>query len=363
VTDAPGTHGASPLVSVITPAYNAAATLGDALTSVLNQTFADWEGILVDDGSTDDTAAVAMRFVETGRFRLIRQANGGQSAARNTGIAAARGAWLVYLDSDDWLAREYLERMTDAIARDPTLDAVVCGCARVWPSGELGETAIYELSAFDDPFPAFAVDCPVAMHNCMVRKRLVQSVGGFDTSLRACADWDHWQRIARTGPRFGIVRDVLAFYRMRPGSLATRADRALLDGCAVIRRGHARDPRVPSPDPRYVDGLPVSGLPEALYRQAIWAASIMLAQRQDPRPLLSLMGDERAPSLDPERVARWMFRAIPHAGSQRESDWPTIWPEVVEHLRAYFDALESQSGAEGLALRCFTRMREFCGQT
>jgi GT2 family glycosyltransferase len=350
----PGTGaGPSPKVSFVVPAYNAAATLAEAVGSIRAQTFGDWEAVIVDDGSTDDTAAMAMRYVEEDpRFRLIRQHNRGLSAARNAGIRVSQGEWLVFLDSDDWLAPEYLDLMVRKVAAHPNLAAVVCGCVRVTPSGGHHETAIYEPPSMSDPFPAFAVDCPIAIHNCTVRRSLVETLGGFDTTLDSCQDWDFWQRVARTTSPFGTVQEVLAFYRTRPGSISSKADRALVNGWIVIRRGHAADPRVPAPDPRYATGMPVAGLPEALYRQAVWAASIMLAQGKDARSLLPLMGEQRAASLAPELVAGWLFRSVPHAASREADYWPTLWPEVVKRLTAYLEALEVQSGANGLANRC-----------
>src|SRR5277367_606695 len=92
----------SPPVSVIIPVWNGATVLLETLRSLQVQTYANFEAIIVDDGSTDDTAAIAQKFCETDpRFSLIRQANGGVSAARNTAIERAQGEWLAFLDGDD----------------------------------------------------------------------------------------------------------------------------------------------------------------------------------------------------------------------------------------------------------------------
>jgi glycosyltransferase involved in cell wall biosynthesis len=339
-------------VSVIIPAYNAAATLADTLASLERQAFTDWEAVVVDDGSTDVTAAVVERMaVADPRIRVIRQANAGHSAARNAALAAARGTWIVCLDSDDWVGDRYFEVMTGALAADPALDGVVCGGVRVAPSGEHGEPATYEPRSVANLFWKLTVDCTIAIHNCMVRRSLAVDVGGFDTRLRACADWDFWQKIARTGATFGTVPDVLAFYRTRPGSVSGNAEHALVDGWAVIRRGHARDPRVPSPDPRFAHGADSAGLPAALYRQAVWAASILLARGEDARPLIALMGEERAPSLAPDTVAGWLYEYVPFACSRSTKDWPELWDGVGDLVGRYLEAVEKQSGADGLAKR------------
>src|SRR5271165_4480269 len=96
----------SPSVSVIIPTFNRASTIGKAIASVVSQTFQDFELIVIDDGSTDETADVLLSFANT--IRLIRQENRGVSAARNAGIRAARGRWIAFLDSDDEWHRDKL---------------------------------------------------------------------------------------------------------------------------------------------------------------------------------------------------------------------------------------------------------------
>src|SRR5262245_39894426 len=100
-------------VSIIIPAYNTQATLPKTLASLQAQTNTAWEAIVVDDGSTDLTSEVAATFVAgDSRLRLVRQANAGESAARNAALVHATSDWLVFLDSDDWLLPTFLERMT-----------------------------------------------------------------------------------------------------------------------------------------------------------------------------------------------------------------------------------------------------------
>jgi glycosyltransferase involved in cell wall biosynthesis len=106
----------TPIVSVIIPAYNAAKFVGRTLESLGAQTFAEFEAIVVDDGSNDDTADVVNEVVgRDSRFRLIRQANGGVAAARNRALAEARGRYLANLDSDDMWRPTFLERTIAAL--------------------------------------------------------------------------------------------------------------------------------------------------------------------------------------------------------------------------------------------------------
>jgi glycosyltransferase involved in cell wall biosynthesis len=108
---------AMPSVSAIIPARDAEATLGQTLDSLLAQTVPDWEAVVVDDGSVDGTAEVALAYAARDpRVRLLRARAGGAAAARNAGLALARGRRLLFLDADDWVAPAHLERLLGALA-------------------------------------------------------------------------------------------------------------------------------------------------------------------------------------------------------------------------------------------------------
>ncbi|MEM4724269.1 MAG: glycosyltransferase family A protein, partial [Candidatus Hadarchaeum sp.] len=111
-------------VSVIIPCYNHGHYLPCAVNSVMAQTFADWEAIIVDDGSTDNTREVAAQFTDS-RVRYIYQDNRGLAAARNTGIRAAQGEYLAFLDADDEWEPTFLEACVAALSQQPALAAVV----------------------------------------------------------------------------------------------------------------------------------------------------------------------------------------------------------------------------------------------
>lgn len=112
---------AQPLVSIVMPCYNYARFLPEALASIQAQTFTDFEAVIVDDGSTDETPTILSK-VKDPRFRVIRQQNGGSSAARNTGRANSRGAFLTFLDADDLWRPTYLERQMAVFEAEPCLD-------------------------------------------------------------------------------------------------------------------------------------------------------------------------------------------------------------------------------------------------
>ena len=118
----------SPDISIIIPVYNAEKYLTQCLDSILFQTFEQWEALLIDDGSVDSSSAICNDFaLIDGRFRIIRQENAGASAARNTGLDNARGKWIAFVDSDDWIVPEYVELMLQT-ASSQQADAVFCNC-------------------------------------------------------------------------------------------------------------------------------------------------------------------------------------------------------------------------------------------
>ena len=347
----------SPRVSVIIPAYNAATTLCETLDSLLGQSRLEWEAIVVNDGSTDNTQVIAERYAEAdSRIQLVVQSNGGEAAARNAGIKAARHEWLVFLDADDWIKPEYLDRMTAALAADPSLDAVHCRWARVAPDGT-ALTHAYQPPA-GDLFEEFARYPAFVVHACVVRRTVVESIGCFDTTLKTSPDWDLWQRIARTGAQFGAIPDELAYYRMRPNSASLNAVQLLTDSLRVIEQGHRLDPRVMNPHPRHVNGRDREGLAFVKMDLVAWTGGLLLGKGQDPRPVLVQMHDTIEPNLDPRTLAEALFESILVARSQPPSAWRTVWPEVEHSLDEFLAALESHNKARGLVARVKKMLEE-----
>ena len=195
-----------PTVAVIVAAHNADETLAETLESLLGQSHRDWEAIVVDDGSTDRTAELTGGYAKRDeRIRLIRQEQAGESSARNAGISLALSEWLLFLDSDDWLQPEALARLTGALVEDPGVDVAYSGWGRVTPDGQLASTHVWSRPA--EIFASLARTNMLAVHSCLVRRSMVEELGGFDASLRTCEDWDLWQRLACRGARFQLVTE------------------------------------------------------------------------------------------------------------------------------------------------------------
>src|SRR5262245_5644665 len=337
-------------VSIVMPARNAAPTIAESLDSVIHQTFRSWELIVVDDGSNDDTAAIVdARAARDRRIRRISQPCGGVSCARNVGTAAARHAWTLYLDADDWLAATHLERMTAVLDADPSLDAVHCGSVRIAPDGTRVDEQ--QCPATGDLFEPFTRFCAFPVHACVFRRSLVDAVNGWDPSLSTCEDWDFWLRVARTPARFGAVRECLALYRMRPGSSSLDGFRYLADGLRVLPRAYRRDPRVRHPDPAHAAGAPRSGLSNAVFSFVCWPAGLVLGAGADARPLLDSLEVGGHRTLDPGHVAGSLLTSALLPGAHLPSDWPALWPSLEDRLGTFLGALEERSGASGLARR------------
>jgi hypothetical protein len=338
------------------PAYNAATTIAQAIGSIVAQTDPNWELIVVNDGSTDRTGKIAAAFVAgDSRIRLINRPNGGESAARNTGVAEAHYEWLAFLDADDWVLPAYIERLMAALTADPTLDAAHCGWARVAKDG----TQVIEdyRPPTGDLFPVLARQAAFPVNACIVRKSLLDTVGAFDTTLIKSPDWDLWQRIARAGAKFGGIPDILACYRMRPSSASLDAEQMLRDGLTVLKRGHGPDARVPDPIPEYASGLPGSTVESQEFYLLSWSAGLLLGSGRDARPLLELVGDGAYPGLYANAVAQCIFEAATLPSCRPWQAWEFLWPRVKELAETFLVALEAQSQSAGLARGALTELK------
>ncbi|MCC5636469.1 glycosyltransferase [Nostoc sp. CHAB 5844] len=343
-------------VSVIIPAYNAGETIKEALESLLVQSFVEWEAIVVDDGSSDDTLAIATQFAQQdSRIRVLNQENAGVCAARNAGIREAKFEWLLFLDADDWILPQHLEKLTQAVQHNPSLDAVYGGWTKVTPDGQLifDEEFSFQPSGI---FAALARNCVLAIHCCIVRKAIAIEIGGFDTTLRTCEDWDFWQKIARTGAVFDAIPDASACYRIRPNSASTNSQQIFTDGIRVITTGHSPDPRVLNPSPAYAKGMPVSQLPGVKLAFLCWMAGFMLNLGEDAQSLLNVV-PESDPSLSPDAIALCIFSSafLPNCYTSSSAGYE-LWQRLETDILKFLTALEKQSLAPALTRRVWIRL-------
>ena len=222
-----------PTVSAIIPAYNQGHYLGKAIQSVLNQTFADFEIIVVDDGSTDNTRTVVHNFTDP-RVRYVHQQNAGLSAARNTGIRHATGAFLTYLDSDDLFLPEKLAILLAKFDAEPELGF----CAGQAILIDENDRRIGEI--FDKRLPEDSAQLllgnPLHVGSVMVRREWQERVGFFDETLRSYEDWDMWLRLAIAGCPMGWVEKPVSLYRFHSNQMTSNGQQMTTATFAVLEK-------------------------------------------------------------------------------------------------------------------------------
>lgn len=210
-----------PLVSIVTPAYNQAEFLVAAMTSVLEQDYPALEYIVIDDGSRDDTLAVARAVAEAhpGRVQVLTQANAGQAATLNRGWAMARGEILAYLSSDDALCPGAVRTMVQALQSRPELGVAYCDFWLVDPQGRRVRPHVSQ------EFDVQAMQVGLVCHPgpaAFFRREVFETTGGWDVRRRQVPDFEFWLRASR-GHAFARVPQCLAEYRIHEGSASFQA--------------------------------------------------------------------------------------------------------------------------------------------
>ena len=230
----------SPAVSVVIPAYNYARFLASAIDSVLSQNYPEFELIVVDDGSTDDTEQVLARYTDP-RMRYIRQENAGLSAARNTGIRNARFGYVAFLDADDRWLPGLLSSIMEAFAKLPEDFAMVAtGSMRMDAEGRQVATKPSSRISADKEFGArdFILKNPSPLSSSVViRREIFEVCGCFDTTLRSSEDRDMWIRIAACRRVYFITRPSVLL-RRHPHNMSKQADRMKHSMRKVIMKAH-----------------------------------------------------------------------------------------------------------------------------
>jgi len=232
-----------PKISVIIPTYNRAMLLRSAINSVLSQTYDDYEIIVIDDGSTDDTAEVVKEF-PADKLRYVFQENNGRSAARNNGIKIARGEYIAFLDSDDLFLPTKLELQAQFLDNNPDYGLVYSFAKTVDESGKLLHQYFYEgdLSGWIYPDLLSLRNNVITTPTVMVRAQIIAELGGFDETMDICEDLDLWCRIARTYEVMQI-RQHLASIGLRSGERLN-----IIESVAARKRYYrnamARDPEL-----------------------------------------------------------------------------------------------------------------------
>ena len=229
-----------PAVSVVIPTFRREDYIEETLNSVFAQTFRDFEVIVINDGSPDNTAARLQPLVAAGRIRYYEQPNGGQSAARNRGIELARGEFLALLDDDDLWPPDKLEWQVARLRGNPR--AVLCyGYAETFGLGQN-----YRLPASAGPQGNVGDEvvrgCPISSPGqTLVRTQTVRELGAFDPEIRGAEDWDLWIRLGRVG-EFIYEERCSLHYRQAPNSVSGNPRKMFRAGMQVLHKHVGRTP-------------------------------------------------------------------------------------------------------------------------
>ncbi|MCL6640281.1 MAG: glycosyltransferase [Candidatus Rokubacteria bacterium] len=220
-----GATSRRPLISVVIPAYNVEAYVGAAIESVLRQTYGHYEVVVVDDGSTDGTAAAVRRYGS--RVRYVHRPNGGLAAARNTGLDHSTGEIVVFLDADDLLLPEALEAQAAVFADDPGVGVVYAWARYVDQDGALLDDAMRTAPGAVTLRRILLGGNSVLFSLAAVRRVVFERVGRFDETLRQSEDWDMILRMLVAGVPFRCVPRMLVHRRVHTRSLSADPAKAL----------------------------------------------------------------------------------------------------------------------------------------
>jgi glycosyltransferase involved in cell wall biosynthesis len=231
-----------PAVSVVVPAFNAAATIEETLQSIAQQTYRNLDVIVVDDGSSDDTAMLVRRHgAHDPRFRVISQPNGGVASARNAGVRASRGEFIAFIDADDlWHPTKIAKQIAALLSGGPETALVYSPFRMIDSAGHvIGSPHKYGVNGWvlHRHFHTNLVGNGSAL---LIRKRVLEEFGGFDPWLRSqdaegCEDLLLQLRIAEHY-RFGEVSEYLVGYRRLPGNMSSNVDQMIRSGILAVSK-------------------------------------------------------------------------------------------------------------------------------
>lgn len=206
----------SPAVSILVPYYNMGRFLPETLVSLKQQTFDDYEIIIIDDGSTDAASKALLDVLDGPKLHIIRKPNGGLSSARNAGLRKARGRWILPVDPDDLLAPTFLEKMVDVMSRDAKLAFATSMVAYFTedPQKPIGGWTPWGVER-----DALWLENVASTCTALMERKLVEEVGGYDEWLSSFEDWDVFCSLAERGYEGTVIPEFLFHYRVRPDSL------------------------------------------------------------------------------------------------------------------------------------------------
>lgn len=216
-------------ISIIMPAYNAEKYIEESILSAVNQTYQNWELIIINDGSTDRTKTIAEKFsADDNRIKVINQQNKRLGGARNTGIKNSTGEWLAFLDSDDLWEPAKLEKQIQIVKAFPNVDMIYTA------GWTFNDDDLDTLTPYDSPAGNFKPDemykillagNVIPVLSVLVKKSVINKIGYQEENrfFHGCEDWDYWFRMAIHGAQFYGIGERLFYYRRHGGNMSGKS--------------------------------------------------------------------------------------------------------------------------------------------
>ncbi len=227
----------APKVSVIVPVYNVENYVRQCIESILAQTFTDWELLLVDDGTPDNSGCICDEYAQQdGRIRVFHKKNGGVSSARNLGLENAKGKWITFVDSDDFIGPRYLEQLNTSTIISPEIDFVQCGLQN-YENGKVSINQRYEIFKSDDSAVVFNKFRGLTFSKWFKRDIIIKNNIRFDERMRVAEDYAFTVDYIRHIERYAFSDCIDYFYRIHQQS-ATRRERTISDYDVALYEFH-----------------------------------------------------------------------------------------------------------------------------
>lgn len=207
----------SKLVSIIVPCYNQAHFLNESLNSVLKQSYSNWECIIINDGSTDNTEQTVLNWTKKdNRFKYVKQQNKGLSNARNSGIKTSLGDYILPLDADDIIREDFLDKTVPELLEND--DLAIVSCNSKFFEGDI-TNIINELKPKGNTYH-YLLYVNQLVATSLYRKKCWEQVGGYDEQMQTgFEDWEFWIAITKQGWEYKVVEDFLFYYRKAKKSM------------------------------------------------------------------------------------------------------------------------------------------------
>jgi glycosyltransferase involved in cell wall biosynthesis len=292
----------TPQVSVVMPCLNAARFIERALDSIDEQTIKDYEVLVIDNGSTDDTVDIVERR-QSPRIQLLHQPEPGVSHARNKGLANARGPLIAFLDADDTWAPNCLERLLEGFESRPDAVLAYCGWQNIGCSEQRDKPFVPPDYENEEKLSLLLQRCRWPIHATLTRRESIEDAGRFNTALSHAEDFLLWLTIAHDKP---IVRvpEVLAYYHFhdagQASSQSTRAAIQHLEAQSLFLKSH----------PLVVKALGKNKVAELTYGELLHRGYVLYWKRD-------------------LRAARTIFRVVMKTGYGSTKDWKYMLPSML----------------------------------